>query len=88
MRGIAIAGAGALMLGLAGCGVEDALDQADAAAFQRECDKLGIARGTPSFDQCMMQQQDELQREIRQNTAAVQQTEEDRRLERDLKALD
>ncbi|WP_407848038.1 hypothetical protein [Bordetella petrii] len=39
---------------LSGC---DTLDRMEVENYQRECDKLGIARGTPSYDNCMLQQQ-------------------------------
>lgn len=39
---------------LAGC---QALDDLDRQNYQRGCDNLGIERGTPTYDKCMLQQQ-------------------------------
>ncbi|WP_149538053.1 hypothetical protein [Siccirubricoccus phaeus] len=39
---------------LAGCGMLDELDRQE---YERACNNLGITRGTPSWDQCMLQQQ-------------------------------
>lgn len=39
---------------LGGC---QSLDDIDRQAYQRACDNLGIQRGTPTYDQCMLQQQ-------------------------------
>ncbi|MGE8321198.1 MAG: hypothetical protein ACN6O3_20795 [Comamonas sp.] len=39
---------------LSGCA---SLDQMAADNYRRQCDGLGIARGTPTYDQCMLQQQ-------------------------------
>ncbi len=42
------------LVALGGCA---ALDRMERENFQRACDNLGIARGTPAYDQCMLQQQ-------------------------------
>ncbi|WP_459616063.1 hypothetical protein [Bordetella sp. 2513F-2] len=39
---------------MAGC---QALDDMERENYQHECDNLGIARGTPTYDECMLQQQ-------------------------------
>lgn len=44
----------AILTALSGC---QSLDDLDREAYQRACDNLGIQRGTPSYDQCMLQQQ-------------------------------
>ncbi|MDX3904774.1 MAG: hypothetical protein QHC78_03690 [Pigmentiphaga sp.] len=44
----------ATMLG--GCGAID-FDKMEREEYQHACDNLGIARGTPTYDQCMLQQQ-------------------------------
>lgn len=43
-----------VLTALGGC---QALDDLDREAYQRTCDNLGIQRGTPTYDQCMLQQQ-------------------------------
>lgn len=43
-----------LAAALSGCA---SLDQMAADNYRRQCDTLGIARGTPTYDQCMLQQQ-------------------------------
>jgi len=42
---------------LSGCGLQDWFDAMDRQQFEHACANLGIARGTPSWDQCMIQQQ-------------------------------
>ncbi|WP_026872944.1 hypothetical protein [Inquilinus limosus] len=44
----------AVFAALGGC---QTLDDLDREAYQRACDNLGIQRGTPTYDQCMLQQQ-------------------------------
>lgn len=45
----------ALLSGMAsGC---KTLDKMERENYQSACDNLGIARGTPTYDQCMLQQQ-------------------------------
>lgn len=44
----------AALMALGGC---QSLDDLDREAYQRACDNLGIQRGTPTYDQCMLQQQ-------------------------------
>lgn len=39
---------------LTGC---DALDDMQRENYQHACDNLGIQRGTPGYDDCMLQQQ-------------------------------
>ncbi|MFK3668495.1 hypothetical protein ACI2JN_25050 [Ochrobactrum teleogrylli] len=50
---------------LSGC---QTLDKIERENYQRACDNLGIARDTPSYDECMLQQQrmenDDVQRSI------------------------
>lgn len=55
----ALCGLSILFLGLAGCGdIGAELAKSDREIFQESCDDLGIARGTPGFDQCILQQQE------------------------------
>lgn len=51
LRSVAIT---AVLMALGGC---QSLDDMDREAYQRACDNLGIQRGTPTYDQCMLQQQ-------------------------------
>lgn len=50
---------------VSGC---QALDKMERENYQRACDNLGIERGTPTYDECMLQQQrmenDDIQRSI------------------------
>ncbi|MBO1042292.1 hypothetical protein [Brucella pituitosa] len=50
---------------VSGC---QALDKMERENYQRSCDNLGIERGTPTYDECMLQQQrmenDDIQRSI------------------------
>lgn len=54
---------------LTGC---QTLDDLDRETYQRACDNLEIARGTPQYDECMLQQQrmdnDNLQRSMDRST--------------------
>lgn len=56
---------------LAGC---DALDDMQRENYQRTCDNLGIQRGTPGYDDCMLQQQrlDAMQTQAALNRSAAQ----------------
>ncbi|MGK9171116.1 hypothetical protein KXR53_32790 [Inquilinus limosus] len=42
---------------LTALGGYQSLDDLDREAYQRACDNLGIQLGTPTYDQCMLQQQ-------------------------------
>ena len=42
---------------LSGCTVIDALENASMETHARRCDKMGFARGTDAFANCMLQQQ-------------------------------
>lgn len=39
---------------LSGCA---SIDQMAADNYRHQCDQMGIARGTPAYDECMLQQQ-------------------------------
>jgi len=65
----------ALILPLAGCGLQDALDDMDREKFERACAHLGIAKGSPSWDQCMIQQQASEREEEQRFLDRVQQRE-------------
>lgn len=43
-----------MALSTAGC---QSLDDLERANFHRACDNMGIQRGSPSYDECMLQQQ-------------------------------
>lgn len=53
-RGLSLIAFTAILGALGGC---QSLDDLDREAYQRACDNLGIQRGTPTYDQCMLQQQ-------------------------------
>ncbi len=53
-RGFGLVAYTSILAALGGC---QALDDLDREAYQRACDNLGIQRGTPTYDQCMLQQQ-------------------------------
>ncbi|EHM03415.1 hypothetical protein HMPREF9946_00140 [Acetobacteraceae bacterium AT-5844] len=65
---------------LAGCGLEDALDAMQRENFEQACTKLGIARSSPSWDQCMIQQQASERYEEQQALNRIQQQENARKL--------
>ncbi|AYF03468.1 hypothetical protein PY32053_03927 (plasmid) [Paracoccus yeei] len=77
-RLILIAG---IALALSAC---DAIDQdiadMDRANYQRACDNLGIARETPSYDACMLQQQ----KMDNDNTQGIVARAEERQMLKDL----
>ncbi|MFC7398921.1 hypothetical protein ACFQU1_17090 [Chelatococcus sp. GCM10030263] len=50
----ALAAIALMTIALAGC---QAIEKMEREGYQRSCDNLGIARGTPTYDQCMLQQQ-------------------------------
>jgi hypothetical protein len=95
-----LGGAAALLLGLAACGdLDEEVAEMDRQAFERSCDGLGIARDSPSWDQCMLQQQNQLARQQQQNLAALQQQDaidkqnkqlkkQQKKLDREIEALD
>ncbi|HWX49491.1 MAG TPA: hypothetical protein VNZ61_15685 [Roseomonas sp.] len=65
----------ALILPLAGCGLQDALDAMDRERFEKACAHLGIAKGSPSWDQCMIQQQASDREEEQRSLDRMQQRE-------------
>lgn len=53
-RTLYLAGCMLASLAMGGCA---ALDRMERENYQHACDNLGITRGTPAYDQCMLQQQ-------------------------------
>lgn len=67
---------------LGACGLQEKLDEMDREKFEHACTNLGIARGTPSWDQCMIQQQASANYDEQQFLNRVQQRETARELTR------
>lgn len=53
-KSVLMIGAVTIVVALGGC---KTLDKLEREGFQRKCDNLGIARNTPMYSQCMLQQQ-------------------------------